>query len=192
VNPLGVRWPIPVFAGLPNCDMEKITGEKIYLRRLSSEDATEKYCGWINDPEVNRYLETKKIDILCLKDYINEKNFRSDCLLLGIFSKRGDCHIGNVKFEPIDFKRKETTMGLLIGDKEYWNQGIGTEAATLVVNYAFDALGLEKISLGVVLENKAAVRTYEKVGFKFEKNKPSGQGYAMMAIKKRNEPIKKN
>ncbi|GEM_PF-5387911 len=36
-----------------------IKGERIYLRKLTEKDATEQYCGWLNDESVNKYFETK-------------------------------------------------------------------------------------------------------------------------------------
>lgn len=38
----------------------RIYGERIYLRVLQEEDASEEYCSWLNDPIVNKFLETKK------------------------------------------------------------------------------------------------------------------------------------
>ena len=38
-------------------------GKKIYLRELKEEDASYEYCIWLNDPIVNKYLETKKLQL---------------------------------------------------------------------------------------------------------------------------------
>ena len=32
---------------------------QIYLRRLTEDDVTEKYVSWLNDPEINQYLESR-------------------------------------------------------------------------------------------------------------------------------------
>ena len=56
-------------------------------------------------------------------------------------------------------------MGMLIGDKNYWGKGIGTEALNLLVDWAFRNLEISKIDLGVLRDNKAAIRVYEKAGF---------------------------
>lgn len=147
----------------------KIGGNRIYLRKLDEKDATQKYCDWLNDPEVNKYLETKRATIEELRRYIKEKNKNPNCLFLGIFFKEDEKHIGNIKLEPIDFKNKKVTLGMLIGDKEYWGKGLGTEAAKLLVDWAFDNLELEEVNLGVISENKAAIRIYEKAGFRIDK-----------------------
>ena len=45
---------------------------------------------------------------------------------------------------------------------------MGTEAARLVLGYAFDTLGLHRISVRVLARNRRAIRSYEKCGFRTE------------------------
>ena len=146
----------------------KIEGWRIYLGVLDEEKATPEYCDWLNDPEVNKYLETKESTIDELKQYIKDKNENPNCLFLGIFLKENNKHIGNIKLEPIEFDDKMATMGILIGGKDYWGKGIGTEATKLLVNYAFNSLHLKEINLGVISENKAAIKVYKKAGFQID------------------------
>lgn len=147
----------------------QIEGERIYLRNLRIKDADEEYCRWLNDPKVNKYLETRNATIDDLKKYIKEKNKSDKCLFLGVFDNKTAKHIGNIKLEPIDFKGKKATFSIMIGDKNYWNKGIGTEATKLFVDYAFNGLNLKKINLGVISENKAAISVYKKAGFKVKR-----------------------
>ena len=165
----------------PKNTKTKIEGNRIYLRKLNEDDATQRYCDWLNDPEVNKYIETKRTSISELKQYIEKKNENPNCLFLGIFLKNNNRHIGNIKLEPIDFKKRNATLGILIGDKDYWGMGIGTEATKLLVDYAFKNLNLKEINLGVISENKAAIRAYKKVGFQVDKIKDDG---IIMSIKK--------
>ncbi len=53
--------------------------------------------------------------------------------------------------------------------KEYWGQGIATEASRAIVAYGFDVLRLPHIIAFADIENKASIRVLEKVGFRFEK-----------------------
>jgi len=61
----------------------RLAGPRIYLRTLGLEDATEKYCRWLNDPEVNRFLDTKSATMQEVGDYIVSKNSKTDALFLG-------------------------------------------------------------------------------------------------------------
>ncbi|MBI3336761.1 GNAT family N-acetyltransferase [Candidatus Peregrinibacteria bacterium] len=146
-----------------------LEGAQVELHELCEDDASDDYAGWLNDPVVNQYLETRSVTIQDLKDFIHDKNADEGALLLGIFCKRTKKHIGNVKLEPIERKKKKATIGLLIGDKKYWGKGIGTEVTNVVTQFAFDVLGLEEVNLGVIAENKPAIRVYEKCGFTIDR-----------------------
>lgn len=142
-----------------------IEGEHVFLRTLLPDDASERYASWLNDPVVNRYLETRSITIPKLRAYIGEKWESDQALLLGVFWKETGAHIGNVKLEPVDLSGRTAMLGLLIGDKEFWGRGVGTEATNLAADFAFKNLGLREIRLGVIAENTPAIRVYEKCGF---------------------------
>jgi len=150
---------------------EKIIGERVYLRKLSLTDVSPSYCGWLNNEEVNKYIGTKSCTMTELKNYVLQKFNNPDCLFMGIFDKKSNLHIGTVKLEPIDWRKKEARFGLLIGNKNYWGKGIGVEATRLVVDYAFSKMGLNRIIVSAYLENKPAVKVYEKSGFKVDEIK---------------------
>jgi len=144
----------------------KIYGSRIYLRLLVLDDASQEYCDWLNDPEVNKFLETRKSTIAELKNYIQKQLDDPNALFYGIFDKSSDKHIGNIKLEPIDWQKKRAVFGILLGDMNYWGKGIGTEATRLIVDYVFGDLNFKEVELGVIESNKRAIRVYEKVGFK--------------------------
>src|SRR3989344_2262706 len=110
-----------------------VTGERIYLRALTLADASPEYCAWLNDPEVNEYLETRQSTISELKTYIQKQIDDPNAIFVGIFDKVNDVHIGNIKLEPIDWQKKKAIFGILLGNKNYWGKGIGTEATELIV-----------------------------------------------------------
>ena len=89
-------------------------------------------------------------------------------------------HIGTIKLEPIDWRKQEAILGLLICNKNYWGEGIGVEATKLMVNYAFSKIGLNRVKLCVYLENKPAVRVYEKAGFKVDEIKKGAKWTEIM------------
>jgi len=156
-----------------------IRGERIFLKILGEDDASEEYASWINDNEVNRYLETKKTTVDDLKKYIAERARSDECLFFGIFlnedgSGKHGKHIGNIKLEPISTKDKIATMGMMIGEKSWWGKGIATEALNILVDWAFENLDIYEIGLGVLKDNAAAIKVYEKSGFKVCKLKETG------------------
>ncbi len=156
---------------------EKFEGENLYLRQLVESDATQKYCDWLNDPEVNKFLETRQSSIEDLKKYIRQKREDPNASLLGVFDRDNDVHIGNVKLEPIDWQQKRAIFGIMIGNKKYWGKGIGTEATKLILDYAFQKLGLNEVELGVISENIRARKTFEKAGFKAIRFEPRAMNH---------------
>lgn len=147
----------------------QIKGDRILLKSLKKENATEEYCSWLNDPFVNKSLVTKGITIPELQQYIKVKNSSANCLFSGIFLKGSQKHIGTIKLEPIDFAKSKATLGILIGDKNYWGKGLGKESINLILNYAFKNLNLKEVNLGVSVENKRAINLFEKTGFKTDR-----------------------
>lgn len=149
----------------------RLDGGKIYLRELTVKDATEEYAGWLNDPEVNKYLETKSTTVGELQKYIAQKLTSDKVVFLGIFDEKTNKHIGNIKLEPLDIAGGTAVLGILIGDKNYWGRGIAKEAIGLLCNWAFKNLGLKNITLGVYSAHKGAIKTYERAGFRIFKQK---------------------
>lgn len=147
-----------------------IVGEQVYLRPLAREDLNEKYLGWLNDPEATRYLETGIFPYTLgeLEEFYKSVVGKTTQVMLAILDKEADMHIGNVKLGPIYWVHRKATFGILIGEKEFWGRGIGTEVTRLMVEYGFYRLNLNRIDLGVYAEHAAAVRAYERVGFRVE------------------------
>jgi ribosomal-protein-alanine N-acetyltransferase len=147
-----------------------LIGKKVYLRPLEFEDLNERYLSWLNDPVVSRYLESGIFPSTRedLEKFFRQVTASRDQVMLAIVNKETDQHIGNVKLGPINWVHRKATFGILVGDKQFWNAGIGTEATQLTVEYAFFRLNLRRIDLGVYAEHEAAVHSYERVGFRVE------------------------
>jgi RimJ/RimL family protein N-acetyltransferase len=145
-------------------------GSQVYLRPLEREDLNERYLNWLNDPEVNRYLESAKFPSAKrdLEKFYEEVTGSRNNVILAIADKRTDQHLGNVKLGPINWVHRKATLGILIGDKKFWRKGVGLEATRLAVEYGFYKLNLRRIDLGLFAEHESALRCYEKVGFKVE------------------------
>jgi len=127
--------------------------------------ANEVYLSWLNDAEVNRYLEVPKENYLNdLKDYIKTtmeaKNF-----FWAIVKKDNGKHIGNIKIDPINTKHGYGEYGILMGDKSEWGKGYAKESSITIIDYCFNTLGLRKVNLGVIDKNEAAIKLYKSLNF---------------------------
>ena len=74
--------------------------------------------------------------------------------------------IGQMGLFDIDHQNRRAEFGIIIGEEECRGKGYGTEAAPLVLDYAFTARGIQNVMLTVNEFNRAALRAYEKAGFR--------------------------
>ncbi len=145
-----------------------IESERFMLKELNEAHATKKYLDWFRDEQVEKYIQykTNSDDLENLKKYIVDKKSNNNCLFLGIFSKKNMEHIGNIKYEPIDFDNSSATMGILIGEKKWRGKGVSSEIITTTSRKLNLLYGINTIYLGVEKDNQAAVQSYIKSGFK--------------------------
>jgi RimJ/RimL family protein N-acetyltransferase len=76
--------------------------------------------------------------------------------------------IGNCSLFDVDARNQRAELGIVIGEKEYWSQGYGTDAIKTMLRYAFDEMNLRRVYLRVYAANTRAMRCYEKCGFRTE------------------------
>ncbi len=148
--------------------MPEILSERFLLRTLTSEDASERYLSWLTEENVLKHIITAKYtnDIDDLKRYIESRSERADVVFLGIFDRESGVHIGNIKYEPIDISKNYAIVGILIGEVEFRNKGVAPEVLKSSADWIKAKMGIDQIILGVAKHNEAAIRSYQKTGFK--------------------------
>lgn len=153
---------------------KKLTNVEIFSKRLLMKplnpniDNLDEYLSWMKNRSDNPFIQgvNERMSLESLIQFIDQKNFREDALLLGIFLREDKKHIGNLKFEPIDFLNSSAWLGILIGNIQSRGRGFAFEAinhATQVLNVDF---GIRDFFLGVDIENQQALKTYISLGFK--------------------------
>jgi len=147
-----------------------IIGEKCYLRQNVPSDAAGNYPAWLNDYETTRYLAVGRFpsDESTVLDYIQRAKDDPNEALFAICDRATDQHIGNTTLHDLNNIHRRATFGILIGEKSFWGRGYASEATFLVVDYGFRRHNLHSICLGVLEANVAAIKVYEKVGFKID------------------------
>jgi len=147
-----------------------LESKNIFLRPLSKEDRFDNYANWLNDQETTLFMGSGRFPATMegLKEYIDSYNKNKDGMLLGIFLKKSSRHIGNITLHQINWKDRHAEIGILIGDKKSRGKGYAMEAIKLVAAHAFNKLNLRKLYTGMVKDNEASRRTFEKVCFKVE------------------------
>lgn len=128
------------------------------------------FIAWYGDPEVARLI---RHDRLALSPTESLSYFQ-DQLLTGsaaghsfaIVETATDRLIGNCSLTDFTFDGTEAVLRILIGPHSCWGKGLGTAAVRLLMQLAFERLGLSVVRLSVFTDNPRAVRSYEKIGFR--------------------------
>ncbi len=140
---------------------------KVMLCSKGIADAPNDYS-WKTDPELARLdaaspLATTFSDYLsCYSDELCDQNSPKNEFAI---KTRDGKHIGNCAYYGIKEDRKEAEVGIVIGDRNYWDQGYGTDAIRTLVIHIFRNTNLERIHLKTLLDNKRAQRCFAKCGF---------------------------
>lgn len=144
-----------------------LRGNLIYLRSLTAEDFGEPMVRWLSDREVTQYLfrGTFPPSIEELNaEFRGLAGTRTD-IQLAVVENKTDTYIGVAGLHSINWVSRHAEFRVLLGEKDAWGKGYGTEVAQLLVAYGIKVLNLNKIWLGVNASNTRAVESYRKTGF---------------------------
>ena len=135
----------------------------ITLRPLTLDDAGPVYLGWLNDPDVLRYRAPRQsaMTMDALREWIENIPERGDKVFAVCADGR---HIGNIALNTIVDGSAE--LSIMIGAKDVWGRGYGSEAIRLITHYGFDTLGLDR--LWAESPNPAFNAAVRKLGWKQE------------------------
>lgn len=147
-----------------------LESSQIYLREVRLSDVNEDYYSWLNDPNVNQYLETRFIprSIQNIEQHVSSLDGKADEIFFAICVKEDQKHIGNIKIGPINWIHRFADVSLLIGDKNYWGKGLATEAIELITGFGFRQLNLHKLKAGCYADNSGSKKAFLKVGYTVE------------------------
>tara|TARA_Y100000389_G_C17461988_1_gene522466 strand:+ start:657 stop:2177 length:1521 start_codon:yes stop_codon:yes gene_type:complete len=147
-----------------------VKGKKIYLRPLLEKDCNIKYLNWLNNLNVNQFLETrwKKQSIKSIKEFVSQINSSKNNYIFGIISKETNEHIGNIKIGDINFFHKNAEIGYFIGEKKNWGKGFSTEAIKLASDLCFQKLKLKYVKALVYQDNIGSIKALKKNGFSID------------------------
>ena len=142
-------------------------GSKVVLREKRTGDAIKDYS-WRCDAELCQLDGTSPWS-LSFSEFLasygedlrsaNSRQYR-----FAIESLEGR-HIGNCGCYNIDEEKGEAEMGVIIGEREYWNKGYGPDVVSVLVDHVFGNTQLKRLYLHTLDWNSRAQRCFEKCGF---------------------------
>jgi RimJ/RimL family protein N-acetyltransferase len=126
------------------------------------------YVRWLNDFEVTRTLDLgqRPITLEFEENWYNRVSTSERDATFVIYERATLRPIGSTGLHQIDHSDRTAEFGIMIGEKEAWGKGYGTETARLMLEYGFVALGLHNIMLRAYSYNDRGLRAYQRAGFR--------------------------
>lgn len=146
--------------------MEKLYSDgNIYLRLMTAED-TDNIVTWRNSDAVRtNFIYQKLFTRQSHEQWIETMVNTGKVVQMIICMCKNDKPVGSVYIRDIDTTHNKGEYGIFIGEPSARGCGVGTAAAKLMVQYAFEKLKLHRLFLRVFADNSRAIGSYEKAGF---------------------------
>jgi len=155
---------------------KRVLGEKVYLSPISLENV-DTFMEWLNDPEVIWFTTFHSEIMSLIKEKEAVENLAKSGTNFSIVTRDDDNGvgksgvfrnkvIGNCGFFRISEINRTADVCIIIGEKDYWGKGYGSDALRLLIKFGFENRNFNSINLRVFSFNERAIACYEKVGFK--------------------------
>jgi ribosomal-protein-alanine N-acetyltransferase len=162
-----------------------ISGDKVKLREKRLADAADDYA-WLTDAELAA-LDAAPLSTTTFPQYL--ASYTSDLRYpptirhqFAIETREGK-HIGNCTYYGIDSDKGEAELGIMIGDRTYWDKGYGADAVATLLEYVFEKTKLNRLYLKTLVDNKRAQKCFAKCGFTpYGHLKKDGYSFILMEL----------
>ena len=147
-----------------------IRGERVFLRPAERSDIPT-FVRWFNDAETLSFVLMRAPMSTAMEERWFETMLEAhgkERFLFVICRLDDGVAIGNCGLFGIDYVNGSAGIGITIGEKSLWGQGLGTDAMFALLDFGFGQLRLERLWLEVYDFNTRARRSYDKAGFKLE------------------------
>jgi RimJ/RimL family protein N-acetyltransferase len=142
-------------------------GRKTVVRRKRVSDAANEYR-WRSDEQLAEFDASRPV----LAPFANyERNWAFDFRYTDMpwrsfaIDDAAGCHIGNVMYYNYDEARGDAEIGISIGDREYWEQGYGSDALSALVRTLLERGNFNRLYLHTLDWNVRARRSFQRAGF---------------------------
>jgi len=154
-------------AGLKARGGRVIIGNKVRLRGKSLSDVRNDYV-WQSDPELVRLDAAPLLGVsfpVYLLDYTDQLHRSKPNRYPFAVETFDGKHIGNCTCYDVNETRGEAQLGIIIGDRNYWDKGYGTDVVSTMVNHVFLNTNLKRIYLKTLDWNLRAQKCFKKCDF---------------------------
>lgn len=148
--------------------MEFLSGSRVYLRPMEPEDL-EQVRSWVNSEKTRKLIgSTGPMNREGARAWFERAQNDEHRVWFSVVHREDHRLIGEAGLLKINQAWRSADMTMIIGDPGFRRQGLGTEAAHLLLEYAFDSLNLNRLSVWVASSNTPGLAWWQKIGFKQE------------------------
>lgn len=162
-----------------------IVGNQIRLREKRLADAANDYS-WQADAQLSELDASPVLKMRYdqyLSDYISELRYSFFSRQRFAIEALDGTHIGNCAYYGINEDKSETELGIMIGDRNYWDKGYGADVVTTLVDHIFGHTSLGRIHLKTLEWNTRAQKCFQKCGFTtYSHVTRDGYNFALMEL----------
>jgi RimJ/RimL family protein N-acetyltransferase len=163
----------------------RLVGKLTVLRSKSMDDAEADFS-WRIDPELAALDATRPVTLTFpeyLRYHRDDVNYPSPWSVRMAIDTLEGRHIGNCMYYDINTDKSECELGIMIGDREYWSKGYGTDVIKTALEHIFTATELERVYLHTLTDNYRAQKSFSKAGFNTVRDvKRDGYEFKLMDV----------
>jgi RimJ/RimL family protein N-acetyltransferase len=145
-----------------------LEGELVRLRAYEPADAAGLNTLFI-DPDVLAGIGSVRFGqpTAGFREFVEAGSSDDALMSLAIETLEDRTPVGGCGLMEIHAPTRRALLGIWIG-KPYWSRGFATDATRILCRFGFRHMNLHRIELNVFAWNAAAIRAYEKAGFRIE------------------------
>ncbi|MGT2951528.1 GNAT family N-acetyltransferase [Streptococcus cuniculi] len=137
--------------------------DRLLLRPFCYEDCKDLHV-ILSNPDNTTYIMPSRMTIEETTDLLVHTFMRSPLGIWAMEDKETGQMIGCIRFESIDEREREAEIGYFL-HRDFWGQGLMTEALKTLVYLGFDHVGFKRLRIVTHVENRGSQRVAEKAGF---------------------------
>jgi len=147
----------------------KLAGQGVQLRRHDRANY-QLYARWYGDEEIWRLTSwmAEPMHEVGVKRFFEDRESSSLEDSFAIHEEGEEEPIGVISLMNINEANASADLSVIVGERKDRDKGLGTEAIRIILRYAFEKLGLNRVGLSVFEFNEAAISAYKKLGFEQE------------------------